>query len=221
MKSSDAALSTRARRLTAIALLAWGAAMSMGDVLVFCVPTALALLAEHRAARAPALPTLADRITRARVLATLLLSSGLVQREPSWAVGLGVAILATDGLDGWVARKQGTAGPAGAWLDMEADALLVASTSLAAYIYAGVGAWILLCGLARYLYVAVLWRWPARGPVPRARWAQWSFVLGTLALVCLPLLPASSRFVVGAAACLNTVWSFGRSFAWSYRPGRA
>ena len=50
---------------------------------------------------------------------------------------------------------------------METDALLVMALSVLAWQYGKAGAWVLLCGLLRYLFVAGGWLWPwLRRPLP-------------------------------------------------------
>jgi CDP-diacylglycerol---glycerol-3-phosphate 3-phosphatidyltransferase len=68
-----------------------------------------------------ALNTPANAITVARLLATPLLVAIIVVRGPGWApFGVALAIGLTDGVDGWLARRQGTT-RSGAFLDPLAD----------------------------------------------------------------------------------------------------
>jgi CDP-diacylglycerol---glycerol-3-phosphate 3-phosphatidyltransferase len=68
-----------------------------------------------------ALNTPANVITVARLLATPVLVAMIIVRGPSWAAfGLALAIGLTDGVDGWLARRQGTT-RSGAFLDPLAD----------------------------------------------------------------------------------------------------
>ncbi len=199
-----------------MALVAWGFAMARGIPALFCLATTLVLVGEHLRWRGEDGPTRADKITFARLALCTLLGVPALFFAPIWAVGIGWSVLILDAVDGRVARREGTAGPAGAWLDMESDAILITTASLNAYAWLDVPAWILLCGLARYLYVVTLWRWPAHGHIPRARWGRISFGLGAALLVSLPLLPPSWRNLAAALVFANTTWSFGRSFWWSY-----
>ena len=68
-----------------------------------------------------ALNTPANAITVARLLATPVLVAMIVVRGPGWApFGVALAIGLTDGVDGWLARRQGTT-RSGAFLDPLAD----------------------------------------------------------------------------------------------------
>ena len=72
-----------------------------------------------------ALATPANAVTVARLLATPALLAVLLHRPDSWvALGLWVVLAGSDGVDGWVARRQGST-RSGAFLDPLADKFLV------------------------------------------------------------------------------------------------
>lgn len=72
-----------------------------------------------------ALGTRANVITVARLVGAIPLLILVANRGASWLVTAGwVALAATDGLDGWVARRDGTT-KSGAFLDPIADKILV------------------------------------------------------------------------------------------------
>ena len=72
-----------------------------------------------------ALATPANAITIARLVLTPVWLLVVINRGASWpAFLLGFVLAATDGLDGWLARKQGTT-RSGAFLDPLADKFLV------------------------------------------------------------------------------------------------
>ncbi len=72
-----------------------------------------------------ALVTPANAVTLARLLVTPLLLALILARGPSWETWVVWTVLAgTDGIDGWVARRQGTT-RSGAFLDPLADKVLV------------------------------------------------------------------------------------------------
>jgi CDP-diacylglycerol--glycerol-3-phosphate 3-phosphatidyltransferase len=74
-----------------------------------------------------ALLTPANGITVARLLATPALVVMVAMRGPSWAAfAVAFTIGATDGVDGWLARRQGTT-RSGAFLDPLADKAVVLS----------------------------------------------------------------------------------------------
>src|SRR5690606_31188744 len=107
--------------------------------------------------------------------------------------GFGLALLALDGVDGWVARRTATSGEFGAFLDQECDAFFLLLLCLLLYrLPGGLGPWVLAPGLLRYLFV--LYVRIARPPLrkePRSRRAMWVFVLTVLSLLlCLAAHPA-------------------------------
>jgi len=129
---------------------------------------------------------------------------------------LGTTLLALDGVDGWVARRTGTSGEFGAFLDQECDAFFLLLLCLLLYrLPGGFGAWILVPGLLRYgfvLYVRV-----ARPPLrkePRSRRAMWVFVLTMLSLLlCFAVPPAllDAPRILAAMMSAALVLSFAES----------
>ncbi len=84
-------------------------------------------------------------------------------------VTLASVALALDLVDGWVARRTGTASALGARFDGEVDALLILALSV--YVAPDHGAWVLAIGAARYVFLAGEWLLPwMRAPLPRRRW---------------------------------------------------
>ncbi len=100
----------------------------------------------------------ANAVTLARgVLALDLLA--LLGSPPSavlaWLiVVLALVALVLDGVDGRVARRRGETSAFGARFDMETDALLILVLAALAWSQGKAGAWILLAGALRYLFVA-------------------------------------------------------------------
>lgn len=72
-----------------------------------------------------ALLTPANAITLARLALTPVLLASIVETGDSWStLGLWILLAGSDGVDGWLARKQGTT-RSGAFLDPLADKFLV------------------------------------------------------------------------------------------------
>jgi CDP-diacylglycerol--glycerol-3-phosphate 3-phosphatidyltransferase len=72
-----------------------------------------------------ALLTPANAITLARLALTPVLLASIVETGDSWStLGLWILLAGSDGIDGWLARKQGTT-RSGAFLDPLADKFLV------------------------------------------------------------------------------------------------
>jgi CDP-diacylglycerol--glycerol-3-phosphate 3-phosphatidyltransferase len=138
-----------------------------------------------------ALATPANAVTIARlvfapVLWVLILGSG----PPYLALGLWVALAATDGLDGWIARRMGTT-RSGAFLDPLADKALVLGALWA--IVAVEGFWWLPVALITLRELAISGfrsYWGRQGlAVPATFWAKVKTVVQAVA-VGLALLPA-------------------------------
>jgi len=106
----------------------------------------------------------ANRVTTARAVFVALLAGGIGESsEPVFqaAAALIAGVVAVmDGVDGWVARRTGMSSAFGARFDMEIDALLIQVLSILAWQYGKAGAWVLLSGLLRYVFVLAGWVWP-------------------------------------------------------------
>ena len=84
-------------------------------------------------------------------------------------VSLATVALALDAVDGWIARRTGTATAFGARFDGEVDAFLILALSI--HVAPTYGWWVLAIGLARYMFLAGEWLLPwMRAPLPRRRW---------------------------------------------------
>lgn len=178
------------------------------------------LLARYHPGAAAALgPGLgaANRITFARSLLALpvvaLVPFGwtLGARGHWWVVVLSTVAMSLDGLDGRVARRTETVSRFGARFDMELDAFLLLGLSVLAWGSGKVGAWILLVGGMRYLFVAAGWIWPVlEGELPESRRRKTVCVVqGVGLLVCLgPVIPSWTASVVGAGALALLSYSF-------------
>jgi len=134
---------------------------------------------------------------------------------------LAVVALVLDGVDGWVARRTGTASALGARFDMEADAFLILVLSV--YVARSAGVWVLAIGAARYAFVAAGWLLPwLRGPLPPRYWrkvvaATQGVVLTVAAAQVLPA-PLTGAALVASLALLAE--SFGRDVWWLWCHGQ-
>lgn len=82
-------------------------------------------------------------------------------------VGLGSGAAVLDGVDGWLARRTKMVSVFGARFDMEIDALLIQVLAILVWQHGKAGAWILVSGLLRYVFVAAGWVLPwMRSPLP-------------------------------------------------------
>jgi len=169
----------------------------------------------------------ANSVTLARgVLALDLLA--LLGSPPStvlaWSiVALAVLALVLDGVDGSVARRRGETSAFGARFDMETDALLILVLAALAWSQGKAGAWILLAGALRYVFVAasLVLPWLA-APLPASRRRQAVCVVQTASLIlCLaPFVAPPVSAAIGFAGLAALLGSFAADVAWLARRAR-
>ena len=136
-------------------------------------------------------------------------------------VGLAVVALVLDGVDGWVARRTGTASALGARFDMEVDAFLILVLSV--YVGLSVGPWVLAIGAARYVAWAAGSVVPWMGiTVPPRYWRKPVAAIQGIVLTAAVahLLPAAAMNVAIAVAIILLAESFGRDVVWQWRQHR-
>ena len=111
------------------------------------------------------------RATLAVGVAALAADSFARDTPVALLVTLAAVALALDQVDGWLARRTGTASALGARFDGEVDAFLILALSV--YVASAYGAWVLAIGAARYLFLAGgrLLAW-LRAPLPTRRWRK-------------------------------------------------
>jgi phosphatidylglycerophosphate synthase len=154
------------------------------------------------------------RATLASVVAALVAGSFLQPVPRTMLVAVAAVALVLDAVDGWVARRTAT-GSLGANLDGEVDAFLILVLSV--YVARSAGAWVLLIGAARYVFLAAGWVLPwMRAPLPPRYWRK--FVAATQGIV-LTVATANvvSLDVIRAALVVSLVMlaeSFGRDVWW-------
>ena len=168
----------------------------------------------------------ANRITMARSIGTLCLA-GLVTYADSlstlgrWSIGrLGTGIMLLDGGDGWVARRTGTSTEFGARFDMETDAALMLVLSALVWAEDRTGAWVLLIGAMRYLFLGAGLVLPAlRGELaPSFRRKLICVIQGIALLMALgPIIPDFIAVSVSALALAMLTWSFSVDTVWLLR----
>ena len=123
-----------------------------------------------------------------------------------WTAG---TVAALDGVDGWLARRQGLVSAFGSRFDMETDAALLAVLSVLAWRYDKAGAWVLMIGLMRYLFVAGGWALPwLRGPLTPTRRGRVVAVIQMVTLAVILVMPRPVARVAAATALALLVWSF-------------
>jgi CDP-diacylglycerol--glycerol-3-phosphate 3-phosphatidyltransferase len=101
----------------------------------------------------------ADQLTVARVVATpivVVLYEWNFHAHAYWATALYIAAMATDQVDGWLARRQGRTSPLGSLLDPIADKELVLATMIVLVDLNIFPGWMIAAIVARELLVSGL-----------------------------------------------------------------
>ena len=157
------------------------------------------------------------RATLAVGVAALVADSFARDTPVALLVTLAAVALALDAVDGWLARRTGTATALGARFDGEVDAFLILALSV--YVAPMFGAWVLAIGSARYLFLVGEWLLPwMRAPLPPRRWrrivaAAQGIVLTVAAAEVLPrgltqglLVAALAALAVSVGECVWWLW---------------
>lgn len=192
-------------------------------LLAFAAGAALVLLAlpgSHPFARMGA----ANQVTVARGALVALLAALLGEHASGATASVAVVVasgaLGLDGIDGWLARRSGTASGFGARFDMETDAVFVAVLSLLVWQFGKAGPWVLLSGVMRYLFAGLVTVTPRlRRPVPATTRGKSIAVLQMFALI-VALAPFCSRPAsswIAALGLLALLVSFALDVAWLLR----
>ena len=136
------------------------------------------------------------------------------------ATALAVVVTMLDGLDGWLARRTQMTSAFGARFDMETDALLILILAVLAWTLGKAGAWIVLAGAMRYLFVAAgwIWRWVSAPLPPSSRRKAICVVqIVGLAAVVSPVVAVPASMVVALATLGTLTWSFAVDTLWLRR----
>lgn len=187
---------------------------------VFTAGGALMLLAlpgSHRFVRVGA----ANQVTLIRGALVALLA-GLFGEHGTPAIATAAVLVASgamvlDGVDGRVARRSGMASTFGARFDMETDAVFVAVLAVLAWQFGKAGAWVLLSGLMRYLFAALVAIVPRlQRPVPSTFRAKSIAVVQMTALIVAlaPLCRPAVSAWIAASGLFALVLSFSLDVAW-------
>lgn len=157
----------------------------------------------------------ANYVTLVRAILVVLVAGSLGRPATDallWLV-IGVTTLSAllDGVDGWLARKTGTVSAFGARFDMETDAALILVLSILVWQHDKAGAWVLLCGLMRYLFVAAGWLLSWLAQPLRSTWRGKAVavtqVVG-LNVALAPIIPPPLSATVSAVTLAALTWSF-------------
>ncbi len=185
--------------------------------------TALIVTARMRSDQPSIHPADWATLTRALLIAGV---AGLVADSFSRPVAVTALVtlssvaLALDAVDGQVARRTGTATPVGARIDGEVDAFLILLLSIV--VSGDYGAWVLIIGAARYVFLLAGWLLPwLAAPLPPRFWRKVvAAVQGVVLTVAASgVLSHVAGIIAVAVALLLLAESFGRDVIWLYRAG--
>ena len=155
------------------------------------------------------------------VLVGILLIALLGGVTPNWMTfALAVIALSLDGVDGWLARKQGLASDFGARFDVEVDAAFALLLAVSAAVAGAAEPSVVLLGLPYYLFVAasVAFPWLAQ-PLPDRFSRKAVCVLQIAALIVLqvPIIAPGQLGLLILAVTAGLIWSFGHDIVWLWR----
>ncbi len=125
-----------------------------------------------------------------------------------------------DGLDGYVARKLSMESPFGARFDMEVDALQILLLSFAALMLDKAGAWILVGGALRYVFLGAGMVFPPiSSPLPPSQRRKIIAVFQgvTLTVLLAPAVTPPFSTLAAAVALALLIYSFVTDTLWTLR----
>ncbi|MBX9470396.1 CDP-alcohol phosphatidyltransferase family protein [Microcella sp.] len=165
---------------------------------------------------------LANAVTLLRLALVSSLVIPLVGLAPAPIAIIVVATisLSLDGVDGWLARRQGLSSRFGGSFDMEVDSVFALVLAALAVVVGGAPWIVLLLGLPRYLFfiAGAIWPW-LYDPLPPRYSGKVVAVIQMITLIVLQLpgLPhaLAIALTVGVLGALG--WSFGRDIVWLWR----
>jgi phosphatidylglycerophosphate synthase len=166
----------------------------------------------------------ANQITTVRALLVALLVCLIgephVPALAASAAAASVVVTLLDGVDGWLARRHRIASDFGARFDMEIDALLILALSVLAWQFGKAGAWVVISGALRYLFVGAgaIWPW-LHTPLPPSRRRQTICVVQIVALTLavVPVVPPAVSASLAAVALAALLYSFLVDALWLWQ----
>jgi phosphatidylglycerophosphate synthase len=202
--------------LAAVALAVWRRDADVCAAAGIAVHAARIIVARRRWTPAGGFG-LANTLTLFRLILVAALGHALALLPRLAFVALVLVVFALDAVDGRLARARGESSPFGAAFDMETDALSIMMLSLLLWRHGGVGAWVLIAGLWRYVYAAIVALVPRLGEAPRSQLARVIFVIVALSLTLAFLPQPRLAKLLAALGTLLVSFSFLRSFYYSRR----
>jgi phosphatidylglycerophosphate synthase len=160
----------------------------------------------------------ANLVSLFRWVAMSVLGLTMAKAPGALILGGGILFMGLDTLDGWLARRQETQTEFSAFLDKEIDSLFLLIICLGLVSRHVVGAWILIIGLSRYVFViAIAVLRPAHPKERRSGRARlvYSAVLVVLLSLFLPLrLPQAWPALGCLAGLLSSFFLDAREVFW-------
>lgn len=199
-----------------LATIVLGAASAAGFTLAiagYAIGVALTLALFRRGFGHPTFGA-CNLVTLLRLALTASLLAPLAgEGNPVAIFAVAVVALCLDGVDGWLARREGRVSDFGARFDMEVDSGLAVILALNLLVAGVAGPVVLLIGLPRYIFAAgALWLPWLNGPLPPRLSRKIVCVVQIGVLVLLQLDLMSPPLVGGVVAVVATalLWSFAR-----------
>jgi phosphatidylglycerophosphate synthase len=153
------------------------------------------------------------------IIAELQLGGALVPGPGMrWLLVLAATVaLLSDGVDGWAARRYGTASDFGAHFDMEVDTLFLLALSMLVYATGDIGAWVMASGALRYAFVLSGYRWPQLAMPLLPLWRRKAicvvqFIVLIVALA--PIVPAAAAQMLCLGGLALLCYSFAADVIW-------
>jgi phosphatidylglycerophosphate synthase len=163
----------------------------------------------------------ANNVTLARAGLVALLIGLIGETHVGWTPFiLAAAVLVLDGVDGWLARKLEACSDFGARFDMETDAFSLLAIACLVWQNDKAGPWVLLAGLMRYAFVAVIKAVPEfAAPLPPSFRRKAAFVIVAMTLIsCLaPIVNPPLSLGLALAGLLTLTASFTIDMAYLAR----
>lgn len=131
---------------------------------------------------------------------------------PTVLVALSILVLAMDGIDGWLARRQGLSSAFGSFFDKETDALLLLVLCFLAVFDARLPGWIVGAGLLRYGFVIFLFVTPTPEKTEEAsEWARYIYGATVVSVLAAYVLPLDWAYPLALIATVALAGSFAQS----------
>jgi len=169
----------------------------------------------------------ANRVTLVRGGLLAVLAACIGEPASGWLVVAGAGMgLTLDGVDGWLARRDGSASAFGARFDMETDALSLLVLTVLVWQLGKAGIWILTAGLLRYAFVALAWLVPRFDrPLPERLRRKSAFVITFVLLITaaapIVAVPLAAALAFIALTLLTASFAIDTIYLARYEGGSA